>query len=49
MITIASTRFCDRKIMIENGAIAEEHMKCATYAKYKDGCTAHFIRMIVLK
>ncbi len=33
MITIASTRFCDRIIMIENGAIAEEHMKCATYAK----------------
>lgn len=49
MITIASTRFCDRIIMIENGAIAEEHMKCATYANDKDGCTAHFIRMIVLK
>lgn len=24
-------------------------MKCATYAKDKDGCTAHFIRTIVLK
>ncbi|MGN0630898.1 MAG: recombinase family protein, partial [Ruminococcus sp.] len=27
----------------------QEHMKCATYAKDKDGCTAHFIRTIVLK
>ncbi|MCI7804249.1 MAG: recombinase family protein [Oscillospiraceae bacterium] len=27
----------------------QEHMKCATYAKDKDSCTAHFIRTIVLK
>lgn len=27
----------------------QEHLKCATYAKDKDGCTAHFIRTIVLK
>lgn len=27
----------------------QEHMKCATYAKDKDGCTAHFIRTVVLK
>ncbi len=24
-------------------------MKCGTYAKDKDGCTAHFIRTVVLK
>ena len=27
----------------------QEHLKCSTYAKDKDGCTAHFIRTIVLK
>ena len=27
----------------------QEHMKCSTYAKDKDGCTAHFIRTVVLK
>lgn len=27
----------------------QEHLKCSTYAKDKDGCTAHFIRTVVLK
>lgn len=27
----------------------QEHLKCATYAKDKNGCMAHFIRTIVLK
>ena len=27
----------------------QEHLKCGTYAKDKNGCTIHFIRMIVLK
>ena len=27
----------------------QEHLKCATYAKDKGGCTAHFIRTVVLK
>lgn len=27
----------------------QEHMKCSTYAADKDGCTAHFIRTVVLK
>jgi len=27
----------------------QEHLKCGTYAKDKDVCTAHFIRTIVLK
>ena len=27
----------------------QEHLKCGTYAKDKDECTAHFIRTIVLK
>ncbi len=27
----------------------QEHMKCSTYAKDKDGCTAHFIKTVVLK
>ncbi len=27
----------------------QEHLKCGTYAKDKNGCTIHFIRTIVLK
>ena len=27
----------------------QEHLKCGTYSKYKNGCTIHFIRTIVLK
>ena len=27
----------------------QEHLKCGTYAKDKDECTAHFIRTVVLK
>ena len=27
----------------------QEHLKCSTYAKDKNGCTIHFVRTIVLK
>ena len=27
----------------------QEHLKCGTYAKDKNGCTIHFVRTIVLK
>lgn len=29
--------------------VDQEHLKCGTYAKDKNGCTIHFIRTIVLK
>ncbi len=29
--------------------VDQEHLKCVTYAKDKNGCTIHFIRTIVLK
>lgn len=43
---------CGKKLYLCRATIMtadQEHLKCGTYAKDKNGCTIHFVRTIVLK
>ena len=43
---------CEKKLYLCRATTMtadQEHLKCGTYAKDKNGCTIHFIRTIVLK
>ena len=43
---------CGKKLYLcraPNMTADQEHLKCGTYAKDKNGCTIHFVRTIVLK